>query len=552
MAPDRPASDGRVLVVDDQEANVRLLERILAREAQLTVRSTTDAREALGMAASEPPDLIMLDLHMPHLDGFAVLEQLAPLREREGFLPVLVLTADAEPSARRRALTLGATDYVTKPFDADEVLLRCRNLLHARALYRAVAEHGREIEGKLTQARSTHDVVMGALNRLRQDATLEERAAAFVDELGRAAEFDAVSVLAITADQQVIPVAVGGTDLFGAVSGRPLPAARAAILIDRLRGGGAACALSASDGALRPSKRLRSAWYVPIAEDGRTLGAFVAAGRCEPNEASLARGMSLATELGAIARAVVGSALAARYAEGESRRRIQKILQTRAFSPVFQPVVDIRSRDVIGFEALTRFADGARPDLRFAEAHRVGLGLPLEDETLAAAVGAADELPHSAWLSVNASPDLLLDAGRLARTIAGSRRMIVVEITEHVAIQDYAILRGALESLGSNVRVAIDDAGAGFASFRHVLELAPDFVKLDADLVRGIERDPSRQALVVGMRYFAQKTGCTLIAEGIETEEEREMLESLEIRFGQGYLLRRPAPAAELNAGLLV
>jgi len=145
---------------------------------------------------------------------------------------------------------------------------------------------------------------------------------------------------------------------------------------------------------------------------------------------------------------------------------------------------------------------------------------------------------------------MLLEHGRLARLLSELRRLIVLEITEHVPIDDYATLRDAIAALGHQVRLAIDDAGAGFASFRHILELRPDFVKLDRELVRDIQSDPSRQALVVGMRYFAQKTGCTLISEGVETDAERAMLLELSIEFGQGYLFGRPTPVAELSLGV--
>jgi EAL domain-containing protein (putative c-di-GMP-specific phosphodiesterase class I) len=116
-------------------------------------------------------------------------------------------------------------------------------------------------------------------------------------------------------------------------------------------------------------------------------------------------------------------------------------------------------------------------------------------------------------------------------------------VTEHVAIEDYGAFRTAVKSLGSRVRVSVDDAGAGFASFRHILELRPDFVKLDIGLVREIDHDDVRQALVAGIVYFARKSGCQLIAEGIETTGERDQLRTLGVDLGQGYLLGRPAPA---------
>jgi EAL domain-containing protein (putative c-di-GMP-specific phosphodiesterase class I) len=118
---------------------------------------------------------------------------------------------------------------------------------------------------------------------------------------------------------------------------------------------------------------------------------------------------------------------------------------------------------------------------------------------------------------------------------------VICEITEHVAIEDYPAIRSALERL-AGIRVAVDDAGAGFASFRHILELRPSFVKLDRSLVAGIDGDPVRQALIAGMRHFALAAGCFLVAEGIETEAELATLRELEVPLGQGYLLGRAEP----------
>ena len=116
----------------------------------------------------------------------------------------------------------------------------------------------------------------------------------------------------------------------------------------------------------------------------------------------------------------------------------------------------------------------------------------------------------------------------------------MLEITEHVEIDDYPGLRRELKRLGSSVRLAVDDAGAGYASFRHILELAPDFVKIDLDLVRGVDAEPARQALIAGMGYFAVKRKLRLVAEGIETRKELDALQALAVPYGQGYLLGRP------------
>jgi EAL domain-containing protein (putative c-di-GMP-specific phosphodiesterase class I) len=120
------------------------------------------------------------------------------------------------------------------------------------------------------------------------------------------------------------------------------------------------------------------------------------------------------------------------------------------------------------------------------------------------------------------------------------RQSITLEITEHQQVKDYEALRQALEALPDAVGLAIDDAGAGFASLRHVIELRPNYVKLDRGLIAGLDRDHARRAIVAGMVHFAQSAGCALIAEGVETESEHEALLRLGVEFGQGYLYGRP------------
>ena len=130
---------------------------------------------------------------------------------------------------------------------------------------------------------------------------------------------------------------------------------------------------------------------------------------------------------------------------------------------------------------------------------------------------------------------------RLAAILAGRTRPIVLEITEHDAVGDYAAVRSAVAELGPDVRMAVDDAGAGAANFTHIVELSPDFVKIDVGLIRGMDQDLTRQALVVGLSYFAQAIEGWVVAEGIETEGERQALIDLGVSLGQGYLFGRPA-----------
>jgi EAL domain-containing protein (putative c-di-GMP-specific phosphodiesterase class I) len=225
---------------------------------------------------------------------------------------------------------------------------------------------------------------------------------------------------------------------------------------------------------------------------------------------------------------------------------IRDVVEHQRFHPVFQPVVNVNTGAIVGYEGLTRFDDGRQPDLRFVEASSVGLGMELEVACARAAIEAADAeggLAGDAWLSVNFSPKVVIsgEAATLAKTTA---RKLAIEVTEHAHIDDYEKLRAAIgEITGCNLFV--DDAGAGYAGLRHILELHPDLIKLDIALVRGVDSDPARQALVSGMRHFANQTGTLLLAEGVETPEEAKTLASLGVDFAQGYLYGRPEPITD-------
>ena len=183
------------------------------------------------------------------------------------------------------------------------------------------------------------------------------------------------------------------------------------------------------------------------------------------------------------------------------------------------------------------------PDQWFAEADEVGLLLELELAAAGAALAGLAQLPRDIYLTINVSPATLVTSAfrTLIAAVAGER--IVVEITEHARVDDYDNLREAFAPLRSlGVRLAVDDAGAGFASLRHILQLEPEFVKLDRTLIAGIDCDRSRQALAAGLISFSQTIDATIIAEGIETAAEVFMLERLGARYGQGYFFARPGP----------
>ena len=162
--------------------------------------------------------------------------------------------------------------------------------------------------------------------------------------------------------------------------------------------------------------------------------------------------------------------------------------------------------------------------------------------TLLAAVERATTLPGGAWVSLNASAKLLTRRD-MRDAVSSLDRLVVVELTEHERIDDYEMVTDALAGFKPGTRLAVDDAGAGYASMRHILTLRPDLIKLDRDWVEAIEGDAARQALVAGLQHFAQSLGAKLVAEGIETEPELDTLRRIGVELGQGYLFARPAPA---------
>ncbi len=130
----------RILVIDDEPANVELLEQLLHREGFNNVISTTESERALSIFHAFKPDLILLDLRMPKVDGFSLLTSLGEHRTAQVFLPVIVLTADVTRETKHKALAMGATDFLTKPFDTVEVMLRIWNLLETNLLYKKIVQ----------------------------------------------------------------------------------------------------------------------------------------------------------------------------------------------------------------------------------------------------------------------------------------------------------------------------------------------------------------------------------------------------------------------------
>lgn len=390
-APERST----VLIVDDEPMNIRLLEKLLATMEGVDVVSTSHAREAGPLFEAHRPDLVLLDLHMPELDGLAVLRLISGVVAPGDFVPVMVLTADVARESRHDVLAAGAHDFLVKPLDASEVMLRVANALRTRELHVIVERNRREL------ARRVRD--------LEEETRVERR----------------------RVDEEI--------------------------------------------------------------------------------------------------------------------RRLREVIDGRQLEIAFQPIVRLRGRETVGYEALSRFhATPARsPDRWFSDAARHSLRGELEFLAVSLALQGLGRIRSDQFLSINVAPEIMVTSdfkGSLEAQCPDLGR-IVVELTEHSRVDEYApLLETMSEFRGRGARFAVDDAGSGFASFSHVLKLRPEWIKLDIEFTRGIDHDPARRAIATALVQFASEVGSHVIAEGIENEREFETLADVGVPYGQGYFLARPGP----------
>lgn len=227
----------------------------------------------------------------------------------------------------------------------------------------------------------------------------------------------------------------------------------------------------------------------------------------------------------------------------EARDRIADVLANDSLRMVYQPIFDIKDNVIVGYESLARFTtEPARtPDVWFDEAATVGFAAELEMKAMLQGLNGIAVLPQERYVSVNTSPSTLLSCDPYVLFEGFPLDRIVLEITEHAIVEDYPALYTIMQTLKARgLRLAVDDAGAGYASFRHILRLAPDIIKLDISITRDIDKQQSNRALAAAMVGFAHETNATIVAEGVETANELATLADLGITKAQGYLLGMP------------
>lgn len=547
-----------VLVLEDDPDDAELIGREIRHlgvDPLLLFASDERGFEAGLDGPDGPPSIVITDYNVP---GFSGVSALLSLHRRAPGTPCIMVSGVLGEELAVTAMRAGATDYVVKQ------RLDLLGPAVTRALHEAdeAAEvHRLEValaaaEASAATMAATEDEVRHALGEVLAHvpagAPAEAVAGAVCEEAVRLPGITAAAVV-VHSDGGARLIAAIGCDQPGSDAARAIPAGGAIPPCAAVPAGAAALVrtrsahepwLTRADGedatALLDGLGVEAAAVGPIVHGPHRDGALIL-GSHDPEAVSAGLGASAVATFSSVASALLGDRLHEVRRVDERRRVVLGVLERGAFKVVFQPVVDLETSEIVAFEALSRFAASVRPDVFFGDAWSVGLGIKAELATLEVAVEDARRLPPGRWLHLNISPRLLLEEQEhLSELMSGTGRPVVVEITEHEPIDDYAAVREAVHALGSDLRLAVDDAGAGVANFGHIIALRPNFVKLDMHLVRGVNADLGRQALVVGMRHFSRTAGCQLVAEGIETAAEASILRSLGVGFGQGYLFGRP------------
>ncbi len=558
----------RILIVDDEFANVRLLERLLLTGGFTDVRSTMKPRETLDLIDSFAPDLVMLDLNMPEMDGFAVLEAIRARRSSREFLPVLVLTADMTQATKERALAGGATDFLSKPFERTEVLLRTRNLVESRYLHLALRDENKTLEAKLVH-QAFHDSLTGLPNRSLFRNRVEHA-------LARAARGARSALLFLDLDDfKSVNDSLGhmeGDRLLQIVASRLLAATRGCDTVSRLGGDEFAVLLDdihRDEDAGVVVERILEALRAPVDMPGREviISASIGVAHARPENVvdELLRNADVAmyrakaagkgrcvcfepemyTDL--IQRLELADDL--RQAVGRGELRV-----------LYQPIVDLDGGTVTGVEALLRWqrdaGNSALPAVFIPLAEETGSIVPIGRWVLAEACRQtrAWQVAHAGneqlTVSVNVSGRQLHEenfatdvAMILAETGLAPNRLIL-EITESVLVSNHEAITRLQELKALGVQIAIDDFGTGYSNLGNLQRFPLDVIKIDRSFVAKVSSGESGFANMILSLASALKL--RTVAEGIEQGEQRDSLAAMGCASGQGFLFSRPVVAEEI------
>ena len=534
----------RILVIDDDDDLTTSVAAVLEANGY-DVITATDGEQGLELAFTKNPHLILLDVTMPGMDGHQVCRELQFGYTKD--IPVVFLTARTELSHMMEANRAGASAYVTKPFRSEHLLQTIRDVLRDASAYRD------DVTGLPTLAG-----IQVEIQRMLFDH----------GQLG----FIYVSLGGIQALEHLQGFEV--VDEVYRVVGNALQKARG----DLLRGDDFISISSLGDAfliVLSPSRenafineddlrvvktRLQEQLLAQLEKEleSRTL-----------RKVELFVGYSRLTQspkirfkralLDAVASATQTVEAERDESRSHLREQVDAVMAQEQGSCVFHPIGNLKDFEAIGYEILSRGpreSDLHRPDALFEMARSEGRVAELDLLCRRTACHAGERLPEHALRFINSEPiTMFLHAHGdsfvqefVDVTPSSVRGLTVIEITESGVIDDFDRMREIVRQLRAHgFRVAIDDAGAGYAGLQTMVEIEPDFIKLDMSLIRGVDTSVVKQRLVRTLRDFCREAAITLIAEGIETVRQLETLRQLGVTHGQGFLFGLPGPENPLR-----
>jgi EAL domain-containing protein (putative c-di-GMP-specific phosphodiesterase class I)/FixJ family two-component response regulator len=535
-----------VLIADDNDDVVMLLKSYL-RPLDCDFISARDGDEALAIAQTRLPDIVLLDVMMPKRSGWEVCQTLKGVQRTAGICVVLV-TGRGEVKDRLTGLQVGADDYLVKPFNRDEVVKRCKALLdrHSQKTEETAASGRNALENLLIDRATGLPTVAMLLDRVKEmlieqgeigivfidieqyESIETEYGWAFFDEfLRRVAEIVAGEMKKRFPNATLAAHRVAGSSFY---------------VFFQTKGEKHAFETIANELRQTLIDALRVQFPKMTQEQ---IGFFVGATRVEYRpqirlERQVYYGMQVAAD-------VVRDAEVQR--KKQLTRELRDIIRRKRITTLFQPITHAKDGTVFGYEVLTRgpaHSSFRNSDMLFAFARESKLAWALEAIALELALKRLREVDLlDRKFLINLEAEMFSQSEfrihDVSAFFAEHPGHFVLELTERAAIEDYAGFRKILDEFrGKDIEVAIDDAGSGYASLEAIAALAPDYLKVTKALVSTLAAEPIKQDLVKMLVELAGKIGAKTIAEGIETQEEYETCRDLGIDLMQGYYIAHP------------
>lgn len=554
-----------ILVVDDEPTNTKVLDKILSKAGYTSVVATNDSREALALVQRHRPGVVLLDLNMPHLSGFDVLDHLKS-ELNDDCPPVVILTAQSDQPSRLQALQSGARDFLTKPFDRAELLVRIENMLALR-----------QAEEERLRFYSQYDNLTGLPNRDYSIRLLEDNLTNRQDEpiavlLLALQRFSRINqslgheagdrflcafkdrILKLFPQRQTIIGRLEGARFLIVMLGQE--AVNLGNLADRLQHllDDLYQPLQIDEVEFRPTAHIGASIFP---KDGRSARELLASA-----DSALTRARN---------QADLGYAFADASTDTQVREQIQletelhRALEREEFFLVYQPQVALTDGRIVGVEALLRWNHPSRgvvpPDQFIPLLEETGLIIPagewILDQACAQARTWFDTLENQSALriAINLSPRQFQSNNLLEQIKNAIKRynipphQLELEVTESLLIEDFPGTHQLLTQLDTmGVRIALDDFGTGYSALTYLQAFPFHAMKVDRSFVSTVGGSRKSEALLRTIVQIGKSLELEVIAEGIETKAQFDFLRNHGCDLGQGFGLSRPQPVGELES----